>query len=279
MRFAHWGQLLIRHARRFWDSDPLTLAASIAFYTSLSFAPLIMLALWSISQLGTGQEAALLAQLQGLFGSHVAEIADTVVEQAEQGASKYAEPGLLALAALLISSTTAFAQLQAALNRIWGVQKPGRNAVLAWLTRRLFSLGMIAVIGFLLMVTLVVTSVLSLVLTREGSVWLIVNELLVIAVLAFGFTALFRFVADAKPSWTDAGIAGVCTALLFQLGKWLLGLYLANMSTGVAYGAANSLLLLLIWVYYSALIVLLGSSLVDLIRDCRDPDACIAADS
>jgi membrane protein len=120
---------------------------------------------------------------------------------------------------------------------------------------------MLAVIGFLLMTTLVASSAIALVLSRESSVWNVVNELITLGLFTVGFGLLFRFVPDVRLPYRFTFLGGALTAILFELGKWALGAYLAATTTADAYGAASSLILLLIWVYYSSLIVLIGAAL------------------
>ena len=133
--------------------------------------------------------------------------------------------------------------------------------MLSWLRQRFFSLGILAVLAFLLTTALVVSTVLAAVLTQEGTWWAILNELITLAVLAVAFAALYKFVPDAVPPWRGALLGGVVTAVLFEAGKWGLGAYLASTTSDDAYGAASSLILLLLWVYYSSLIVLVGAAL------------------
>lgn len=253
-------RLLLVEARAFWDADPLTLAASIAFYTSLSFAPVIVLALWIIGALSPGQEVALVDQLRNSFGREVAQAAQVVIDNADASRLGMSVGGLIAIGALVVSATTAFGQLQAAINRVWHVPPPERNAVAAWVRKRAFSLGMIAAIGFLLICALVLSTVLALVLTREGAGWVVVNEMVTLLVLTAVFAGLYRFVPDATPPWRGALWGGVVTALLFEVGKWGLGFYLGRNGSADAYGGASALVLLLLWSYYSALIVLVGSA-------------------
>lgn len=252
--------LLVKEAKDFWDADPLTLAASIAFYTSLSFAPVIVLALWVISTLSPGQEVALIEQLRTSFGREVASAAQIVVDNADASSLGMNASGLVAIGALLVSATTAFTQFQAAINRVWHVAPPPRNAVAAWLRARAFSLGMLAAIGFLLIVALVLSTVIALVLTREGVGWVAMNEAITLAVLSAAFAGLYRYVPDATPPWRGALWGGVVTALLFEGGKWALGAYLGTTTSADAYGGASALVLLLLWSYYSAFIVLVGSA-------------------
>ncbi len=245
--------------RTFIAHDPLTLSASIAFYTALSFAPIIVLGLWTVSQLSPGAENRLIEQLGALLGPQIGQTAATVMEHAEATRFRADRAGLISIGALLVSASTAFAQFQAAINRIWDVDAPPSNAVWQWIRRRLLSFGMIAVIGFLLMVALVASSALALVLTREGTLWLIVNEAITLLLFAVAFAALFRYVPDVRIPLRPALVGGLLTAILFEAGKWAIGAYLSSAATADAYGGAGSLVLMLLWVYYSSLIVLVGA--------------------
>ncbi len=254
--------------RRLWASildfiskDPMTLAASTAFYAALSFAPIVVLSLWAASQLSPGAEDTLIDQLGILLGGQVRESALSVMKNAKESPFQASFSGAISMVVLAISASTAFAQLQASINAVWGTAGVPSNAIWAWIRRRFLSFGMLAVIGFLLMTTLVVSSAMGLVLSRESNVWLVINELITIGVFAVGFSLLFRYVPDARIGFRYTMIGGLLTAVLFEIGKWALGLYLASTTSADAYGAASSLILLLIWVYYSSLIVLIGAAL------------------
>jgi membrane protein len=246
-------------ALQFWRADPLTLAASIAFYAALSFAPMVLIALGVMGWLSPGKEAFLLRQVSGLFGEQVGAVVQVVIDNADGSPLHWSVPGMVALAALVVSATSAFAQLQDALNKVWGIQLAPGNVLRSWLRQRLFSLGILSVLGFLLVTALVVSTVLAAVLTREGAAWAIFNEVATLGVLTIAFAALYRFVPDEVPPWRGAFAGGALTAVLFEAGKWALGAYLASTTSDDAYGGASSLILLLLWVYYSSLIVLLGA--------------------
>lgn len=245
----------------FVSHDPLTLAASIAFYAALSFAPLIVISLWLATGLLPGVEQSLIDQLGILLGSQVRESTLTIMENAGDSPIRTSASGVLSLVVLAISATTAFAQLQASINVVWGTTGSPAGAAWVWVRRRLLSFGMLAVLGFLLMVTLVASSAIGLVLTRQSAIWTVLNELITLGLFTLGFGLLFRFVPDARLSYRFTFIGGALTAILFELGKWGLAAYLASTTTADAYGAASSLILLLIWVYYSSLIVLIGAAL------------------
>lgn len=249
-------------------ADPMTLAASIAFYTALSFAPVVVISLAVAAQFWPGSETRLVEQLGTLLGDQVRDVAQLVVESGRADRFAFSASGLISFGALLVSASTAFAQLQDAINRIWLVETPTRtNAVWSWVRRRLLSLGMIAVIGFFLMISLVVSTLLSAALTREGWMWVAVNEAITLAVFTAAFAALFRFVPDEREGWKPIVLGAFGTAVLFDLGKWALGAYLASSDQADAYGASGSVVLLLVWVYYSSLIVLLGAGITSWAAD------------
>jgi membrane protein len=245
-----------------YRADPLTLAASIAFYAALSFAPVVVISLALAAQFWPGSEMRLVDQLGTLLGTQVRDVARLVVDSGRTEHLAFSASGLVSLGALLVSASTAFAQLQDAINRIWMIQAPApANAIWSWVRRRLLSLGMIAVIGFFLVITLVVSTLLSAALTQEGWGWVVVNEAITLIVFTVAFAALFRFVPDQREQWRPILIGAFATAVLFDAGKWALGAYLASSDQADAYGASGSVVLLLVWVYYSSLIVLLGAGL------------------
>jgi membrane protein len=161
----------------------------------------------------------------------------------------------------VFGATTVFAQLQASLNAILGVQASPSAALWTWLRRRLLSLGVVAAIGFVLIVSLVISALLALALPGQGAIWDTANQFVSVAILAFLFGLLFRYLPDARIPWWVAVGGGTATAMLFTLGKWAIGIYLARASVAGAYGAAGSLAILLLWVYYSAAIFLFGAEL------------------
>jgi membrane protein len=207
-----------------------------------------------------------MGQLSSLVGREAGEAVKTVAESAEKKPSIGNIAGILSLVALLFSATGVFAQLQHAMNIVWNVEaKPG-NGIMSFIRTRLVSLGMLATIGFLLLVSLVVSAGLSAVLGKFGDslpgaaiVWRILE--LAVSLLIFGllFGAIFKVLPDVKIDWKNVVVGALITAVMFTIGKTLIGLYLGRSSTASAYGAAGSLLVLLTWVYYSSLILFFGA--------------------
>jgi len=251
-----------------WNSANVSrLASSLAYYTVFSITPLLVIAI-AVAGAIFGTDVAqreVSAQLDGLLGPTAA----TAVEGMVRSASSHPSGGILATivgAALLIyGAAGVFTALQDSLNTIWGVKpKPGLSF---WHTvkLRLFSFGMVIGMGFLLLVSLVVSAGLSALnrYLRGGAVtevfWQVVNLLVSLGVFGLVFAMVFKFLPDVRLSWQDVSIGAVITAVLFSVGKTLIGLYLGHSSVASVYGAAGSLVLLLLWVYYSAQILFLGA--------------------
>lgn len=246
----------------FVDDNVMALAASLAFYTLLSFAPLLLLLVWLASLLGYDLQQSVTEQIAGIAGPGARTAAQAVFDSADshQGLGNIA--GLIGLLISLVGATTVFAQLQAALNRIWGIRsRPGR-ALWGWLRRRVLSIGVIGAVVFVLIVSLMVSSLLGAMLKNHGALWDVINQVVTTVVFAFLFALLFRYLPDARLPWPRLLRGGIVTAILFAIGKWLIGYYLSSGNVGSAYGAAGSLVALLIWVYYSGAIFLFGAEVV-----------------
>ena len=247
---------------KFLDDDVLTLSAALSFYTLLSFAPLMVLAVWATSLIGPGAEEAMLGQISALAGGDARMAAQAVIDSANKHPSLGSMAGIIGIVISIVGATTVFAQLQSSLNRIWGITSQPSNAILSWLRRRVLSVGVIAAIVFVLVVSLLASSALGLLLTRNGAWWDVINQVISTIVFAALFTLLFRYLPDARLPWRRAAWGGLVTAVLFGLGKWLIGFYLSRGDVGGAYGAAGSLVVLLVWVYYSSTIFFIGAESV-----------------
>lgn len=245
-------------------------AGALAFYTLFSLAPLIIIVI-AISGAVFGDEAArgeVAAQIDELIGTQAAEaVQDAVLRSRLEEAGML--PTLLGVAALLFGATTVFAQMQSSLNQFWGVvAKPSRSGLGVFVTTRLISLGVVLVIGFLLLTSLVL-SMGILTLLRYAEYWIPVPSVVVAAidlVLSLGsatllFAMIFKMLPDVRLAWRDVWRSAAITAALFVVGQYLISFYLTRTAPGSTYGAAGSLVLVLMWVYYSSLILFLGTAL------------------
>jgi membrane protein len=253
-----------------WNDNCMRLSASLAFYTALSLAPLVIIVVGVAGLLTERQLVAdqLEQQIGLLMGQPSRQVVHTILTTTEpQGGSLAAMIGIVTL---VIGATAVFGELQAALNLIWEVKPKPINGVWAnlwlWLRQRFFSLAIVFAIAFLLLVSLVISAALAGVthylqgpeLTRT----LLSRVLEVgvsILVITFLFALLFRYVPDAEIRWRDVWVGGLVSAVLFTVGKIGIGYYIGRASIGSPYGAAGSLITLLVWVFYSALIVFFGA--------------------
>lgn len=251
-----------------WRNDKVPkLAASLAYYTVFSIPPLLLIAM-GIAGIFFGEEAArgqVFSQLSGLVGSGAAETVQEIIKnfQQRQNGGIAVFVGFLAL---LLGATGVFGELQDSLNQIWKVTPKESKGFWDFLRKRWLSFGMILVFGFLLLVSLVMTSLLAAGLKYAGesvplveAAWWGISQLINFALVIFLFAAMFRFLPDAKTAWKDVWVGAVITAILFTIGKFFISLYLGKSATVSAFGAAGSLILLFLWVYYSAQIFFLGA--------------------
>ncbi len=252
------------------DDDVPSMSAAIAYYTVFSLPPLLVVILGiagAIFGVETVQEA-LVKQIGDLIGPNGEKSIGTMIENASSLGDGIGSK-IAGLAALLFGASGAFGQLQKSLNRAWEVEKASEGGgIMAVLVKRLLSFGMVLTIAFLLLVSLALSAVLAalgeaasgIVPGGLGGVLMqVLNVVVSIGVIGLLFTLMFRYLPDAEISWRDVWVGGFVTAVLFTLGKTLIGLYLGMSSPGSAFGAAGSLALLLIWIYYSSLIVLVGA--------------------
>lgn len=245
----------------FLADDVLTLSAALAFYTLLSFAPLIVLAVAGAAFAGPDAQARLLDQIGAVIGPEAQGAARAVLDSSESRPQLGSIVGMAGLVVAVIGATTVFAQLQASLNLIFGVVAKPSNAAWGWLRRRVVSFGVIFAIGFVLVASLLVSALLGWFLPRGSLVLDSANQIVSAAVFSVLFGLLFRYLPDARIPWHWAWLGGLTTAILFSLGKWAISFYVASGNVGGAYGGAASLAVLLIWVYYVGAIFFYGAEL------------------
>ncbi len=268
MRMGILWRVTGRALRGWWADNCLRLAASLAFYTALSLAPLVLLVVGLLGMVLDRQQVAsqLAAQLEGLMGPAGRELVTSILTTTTPQGGTWAT--VVGLATLVIGATAVFGELQATMNLIWEVRPAPTSGVWAgiWalLKARLFSLALVFALAFLLLVSLVLSAVLAgAAAWFQGPEQALVSRVLELAVsllvLTIVFALLFTYVPDAEIRWRDVWLGGLITAALFTLGKTAIGYYLGQASVGSAYGAAGSLVVLLVWVYYSALIMFFGA--------------------
>lgn len=260
--------ILIKATASSWVDDyAQSMGAALAYYTMFSIAPLLLIVI-SVAGLVFGREAAqgeIFAQLEGLMGQEGADAVQSLLESVSKPAESITAM-IIGTILLLIGATTVFGELQDALDRIWRAPKRNKGGLWSLLRARLLSFGMIMGIGFLLMVSLVISAGLA----ALGKLWgpfftdweILLNALnfLVSFVLTMlVFAMIYKTMPRAKVNWEDVWIGAAVTAMLFTIGKFLIGLYIGKSGITSGFGAAGSLVVVLVWVYYSAQIFLMGA--------------------
>lgn len=251
-----------------WNNDKASrLAAALAYYTIFSLAPLLIIAI-AIAGAVFGEEAArgeIVGQIQGLVGFEGAQFIQTAIENASKPQTgKIAS--IISVVVLLFGASGLFAQLQDALNTIWEVQPKPNRGLWGIIRDRFLSFTMVLGVGFLLLVSLLVSATLAAVVTFFGHLLpgvsfllQLTNFILSFAVTTVLFGLIYKVLPDVKITWSDVWIGAIITSVLFSIGKYLLGLYLGNSSFGSTYGAAGSVVIILAWVNYAAQILFFGA--------------------
>jgi len=254
--FAEWGKH--KSAR---------LAAAIAYYTVFSIAPLLVIVI-AIAGLVFGHEAArghILGQIQGLVGQQSGQQIQGMIAAANKPKSGIVA-GLLGLIALIFGASGLIIQLQDALNTIWDVEESNTGGFMAMVRKRILSFSMILGLAFLLIVSLVVSAALSAINTYTTKLlpalaYLLqaANLIFDLAILTLLFAVIYKYLPEAKITWRDVWVGSAITAVLFVAGQFLITLYLGKMNASSPYGDAGSLIIILLWVYYSAQLLLFGA--------------------
>jgi membrane protein len=263
---ALWS--LAKETVRGWLGDfAPSMGAGIAYYTAFSLAPLLIIVI-AIAGLVFGEDAAsgyVYSQLADLLGQQGAQVVQQMVERAGESEEGIIAP-VIGFAFLLVGATTVFAELQSDLDRIWKAPAQPSRGWWGLIRSRILSLGMVVSIGFLMLVSLVFSAALA-ALSKwwsgrfEGIEWLLyaLDVTISLTVISTMFALMYKILPRVKISWRDVWVGAIATAVLFTIGKFLVGLYIGKSRVATGFGAAGSLVVVLVWVYYSAQIFLLGA--------------------
>lgn len=267
-----------------WSGDKAPkMAAALAFYCSFALAPILFIAIW-VAGIVFGEEAArgeVVGQIQGLVGEESARAVEDVLRKVREPKSNVLA-SILGLLALMFGASGVFAELQDSLNVVWKVEKKPGRGIWGTVKDRFLSFSMVLGLGFLLLVSLVVSAGLAALGAwvggeNAGGLLKSLSVLFSLAVVTTLFSMMFRFLPDARTPWKEAFAGGAVTAALFTLGKVAIGAYLGRGSVSTTYGAAGAFLLVLLWVYYSSQILFLGAEFTKAYADLRGrpprPDA------
>ena len=250
------------------DDDPFQSAAALSYYTLFSLAPLLIISI-AVAGFVFGHEAAhnqIVMTIQGLVGWESAEAVQAMIQSASNRPESGMVSSLIGGIVLLFGAGGVVGQLQTSLNAIWGVKAQSHSGVREFIRRRFISFAMVLAVGFLLLVSLTISALISGAAQFMGG---LIGEAALIAhvldiLLSFGFITLlfatiYKLLPDVQIQWNDVLTGAAMTSILFTIGKSLIGLYLGSSAITSIYGAAGSIITVLLWVYYSALIFLLGA--------------------
>lgn len=262
------GNLLKETFHEFVDDNAIKLSASLSYYTIFSLPPLLIIII-SLCGFFFGAEAVkgeLFGQINGLVGNDAAlQIQETIKNVKLSSGNTFAT--IIGLIVLLIGASGVFAEIQDSINYIWGIKAKPKRGLVKFFKNRLMSFSMIGSVGFLLMVGLIVNSLMDVLNNRlaayfpKNTVYLFytVNLLIVFIIITILFTIIFKTLPDGKVVLRDCVIGAAFTAFLFMIGKFAIGAYLGSSAVASIYGAAGSVILILVWVYYSAIILYFGA--------------------
>jgi membrane protein len=252
----------------FIDDNVLKLSAALSYYTIFSLPPLLIITI-SLSGFFFGTDAVkgeIFGQINGLVGSEAAlQIQETIKNVKLSNSNSFAT--ILGVIILLIGASGVFAEIQDSINYIWGIEAKPKRGIIKYLYNRLMSFSMIGSVGFLLMVGLIVNSLVDILNKRlsfffpQDAIYLfyIINVIVIFAIITLLFVIIFKTLPDGKIAFKDCITGASFTAFLFMIGKFAIGFYLGSYNITSAYGAAGSVIIILIWVYYSAIILYFGA--------------------
>ena len=260
-------KLLFESIKAWIDHRASSKGAALAFYTLFSMTPILILAI-AIAGYFFGAQAAqgeIIGQIQGLVGPNGAQAVQALLAAARNPLSGLVAT-LVATVLLLIGATSVFAELKGSLDEMWGVTPSEHSTFIILLKTRFLSFSLVLVLAFLLLISLVISAALAVLERYVGTFWSssmmvlsAVSQIISFSVIASLFAVIYKMLPDAPLSWRDVWIGAVFTAALFSLGKYAIGLYLGNSGVASGFGAAGSLIALLLWVYYSAQIFFFGA--------------------
>jgi membrane protein len=259
--------VLVESLTSWIDHRASSKGAALAFYTLFSITPILVLAI-AVAGYVFGVNAArgeIVAQVQGMVGPNGAQAIQALLAAARDPVSGLVAT-IVASVLLLLGATSVFAELKGSLDELWGVGKPNQSGFSVLLKTQLLSFGMVLALAFLLLVSLVVSAALTLleqraggILGNAGGVLAAISSIISFGVIACMFAIIYKTLPDAPLTWRDVWVGAAVTAGLFSLGKYVIGLYLGNSGVASSFGAAGSLIALLLWVYYSAQIFFMGA--------------------
>lgn len=266
--FKKLPKVLLTTFKGFAEDKGLKLSASLAYYTVFSIGPLLLL-LMSLASIFLGQEAAegkIFNELYGLLGASAAKQVQEIIQNVRiSGKTNFAL--VVSIITLVVGATSLFIEIQDSLNMIWKLKAKPKRGWVAFLKNRLLSSSLIVSLGFLLIVSLIINGIVEALMLKlsqyfgpvTATVMVGLNLFITFMVISTLFAIIFKFLPDAKIKWKHVRTGAVFTALLFMMGRYLISLYIQHSATESTYGAAGSIVIVLLWIYYSSVILYLGA--------------------
>lgn len=271
-------KILLATFKAFSDDKGMKLSASLAYYTVFSIGPLLLLLLSVASALyfsaGHKVEDEVFSQLNGLLGASAAKQIQEILRNLQlSGKTNFAL--VISIVTLVIGATSVFIEIQDSLNMIWKLKAKPKAGWVAFLKNRLLSSSLIISLGFLLLVSLVVNGVLQALMNRlagmfgmaTSTILLVANLVVTFIVITVLFAIIFKFLPDARIRWRHVRTGALFTAVLFMIGRYVIGIYIEKSGTASTYGAAGSIVVILLWIYYSSVILYLGAEFTQVYTD------------
>lgn len=264
---AFW-RILTKAGKEFFADNGIKLSASLSYYTIFSIGPVLIIII-SLAGIFFGREAVqgkIYYQINGLVGNSAAMQIQEIIQNIEKSQLS-ASGAVIGVIVLIIGATGVFTEIQDSINYIWAIKAKPKRGLLHLLTNRLISFSLIISFGFILLVSLIVNAFVELMQERltqffdAASVYIFrgINYVILYVIITSLFAIIFKVLPDAKINWKDSFIGAAFTAILFLVGKFLIGYYLSHSNIGMTYGAAASIVLLLLWVYYTSIILYFGA--------------------
>lgn len=259
--------LIKESAVHFIEDDALKYSASLSYYTIFSVAPMLIMAI-AIGSILFGKDAIeghLFGQINSIVGNDAAhQIQDMLKHTTLKKNNTMAT--IIGIIVFIIGATGVFGEIQSTINKIWGLKAKPKKGVIKYFINRVLSFAMVVSIGFLMVVSLLASTVIGILNTKLNTILpnttfilVIVNNGVALLIISLLFAIVFKYLPDSVVKWKDAWVGSLFTSFLFLLGKYLIGLYLSNSSSASAYGAAGSLIILLLWIYYSSILLYFGA--------------------
>lgn len=275
--FKRKWKLLVSAVNAFIDDKALKMSASLAYYTVFSMAPLLIMLISFVSLIygKAAVEGKVFEEINGFVGNNAAlQIQQVISKISQSGNSTFAV--IVGTATLFIGATGVFIEIQDSLNQIWRVKAKPKKGWKKMIMNRVLSFSMILGLGFLLIVSLIINGLVLALSNKLNQYFpditiLLVNAfniILTFIIISALFSIIFKFLPDVKISWKDVRVGAIFTAVLFMIGKFVIGLYIQKVGPGSAYGAAGSLIIILVWVYYTAAILYFGAEFTQVYAEC-----------